>query len=1237
MASRWSRRAEDGRPGSSTSHRATAPGSVMSAPDSTTGSSTRGSRAKHPSSEHLSALSPWIEPPPLDDNCARYILSVMVIFLKQAAPLHQRLMSAANLNFDASYHDLESIESIESSTYMDIFHTGPVAPPSIGSYYASSEPRAKLLMRSEPAEAPSVRTSSHFAQHTISYERTSAVISSSMTALHTLIAKFAGRVVYHLSASNWAVVFTRIKNNIYKLAGTNETDMDVMDVRLMTHCWLDRARLVQLLQELQSLFVNMKQEAQIAIAGPLRTAIWNWIENHQEEFNDALLHHRRLEGAPERVFDSLYRLVDVSDKAAIWPVLTVLMCISSDRIKAEYQMNSMGVPRGPHGRKDRSFAELLTRTLINPGKSSEVPVICALDVCRAASRIQPSEGDGELPLQSMATDVAHEIKMILAKWDGTQKPFWECPEEIDVALVADALVTVFRFLAEDESLPLFKQCLQPEMSDAVKISALKACITLITESTRISWQKPLDNLKSSIMQRLYGVFHSSITRRAEFDSGILKKANFRPKAKRYTTETLPDRELALHATLALWRSDVHWFLDGLNMANEPYWIAQTLEQWAAPADSSVRLAIARTIRYIQEGLRSTPVGSDVWQAGSAWVMHCGTGTMASIGMSLLHCRTDFESQRMWMHMCHELLYRFTRSTSENQTLIQFTPERAPAFAIAEIALLVTLTSADRVVSATASHCLRLIAAAERQKGGAPTHLISDEEKGKRYPVYEQLGNAKALVLGRVADQKRIRKLVRLIAMPSPSNIAVWEECYWRWCNLNALAGRSSMDPSSDGRRPNGDKSLTTEERQAQWQNLTLFLTSFSASCLGETHDPAALAAIIPARYLPDQLRVLRDPADLLSDFLTDLINLLLAESGQARDVAREALSTEAHPRLYPRILKQLEQVMLTVTAHDSVEWEQLAIFLDQFTAIVKVIVENVQSGEDMRGIDITSTLLTVASYISRFNDTASYRLKVKFCSLCDSFLDQSESFSVRRDNGTRIGIADCIIEWAQEPSVLNDSDLVRAQREINAATLRTAVKLFERLELQLTDEEGQVGEDSSHTVSRLFMRYSSFLFKTFTRTENGLPDDGMSEQTTFSQTRAGGKDGDIRELIINGLASLISANPEYGIKHCLPMTFDADPALRVVFAHVFARVVSKGLKFDPQEAQPPANKQSRLCESALALAICEVCPPGDVDQIINVLLNMFNTRSSLMNLLKAMIDREISRTGAPPYACVTKD
>jgi hypothetical protein len=48
----------------------------------------------------------------------------------------------------------------------------------------------------------------------------------------------------------------------------------------------------------------------------------------------------------------------------------------------------------------------------------------------------------------------------------------------------------------------------------------------------------------------------------------------------------------------------------------------------------------------------------------------------------------------------------------------------------------------------------------------------------------------------------------------------------------------------------------------------------------------------------------------------------------------------------------------------------------------------------------------------------------------------------------------------------------------------------------------------------------------------------------------------------------------------------------------------------------------------LAMVICECCPASEVDMMISVLMNIFDTRASLVALLKTMIDREIAHTGS---------
>lgn len=46
----------------------------------------------------------------------------------------------------------------------------------------------------------------------------------------------------------------------------------------------------------------------------------------------------------------------------------------------------------------------------------------------------------------------------------------------------------------------------------------------------------------------------------------------------------------------------------------------------------------------------------------------------------------------------------------------------------------------------------------------------------------------------------------------------------------------------------------------------------------------------------------------------------------------------------------------------------------------------------------------------------------------------------------------------------------------------------------------------------------------------------------------------------------------------------------------------------------------------IAMAMCNVCPSHEIENLIHVILNIFDTRKSLMRLLKALIAREVAQT-----------
>jgi neurofibromin 1 len=168
--------------------------------------------------------------------------------------------------------------------------------------------------------------------------------------------------------------------------------------------------------------------------------------------------------------------------------------------------------------------------------------------------------------------------------------------------------------------------------------------------------------------------------------------------------------------------------------------------------------------------------------------------------------------------------------------MQLSKHRVPAFALLELASAVSLTSADTGVSNLAAQTLRLIAIAERQPDVPINPALTEEERVSRHAVYEKIGAPRTVItgqhyclystqrrdfdhlgLGRVAWQKRVRRLFRSLAIPHATYVAIWEECYFRWCALTELVINAPSDPMTaeslqDSTVPVGDKSMTFEVR-----------------------------------------------------------------------------------------------------------------------------------------------------------------------------------------------------------------------------------------------------------------------------------------------------------------------------------------------------------------------------------------------------------------------------------------
>jgi len=334
---------------------------------------------------------------------AKYAMSVMILFIKQTGSWGDRPKASGHIHSDTLY-DYETIDSqamtLHSSSTMfsasfsaTSLDSGsgqapPISglgPPSIYRKVANNRRTtsignpaalASLTLTHGPVNTPNYGSafSTYHPSKVVSFN--SPILASTVASVNALISKHIQKIIYFISASNWDVVFARIRQKIRWFAtggdlhdgstskggkeGGGTPPVDNTDMKLLGFCVMDQGRLVQLFQELSSLLVSMKREAQSSIALSLRNAIWNWISGFPDQFSEVIKSNsfaeiggggsrgllgsligggaRRLEGAPERVFDTLYGMMQdpgslSTNRRIIWPTLAALLAVSPERLR----------------------------------------------------------------------------------------------------------------------------------------------------------------------------------------------------------------------------------------------------------------------------------------------------------------------------------------------------------------------------------------------------------------------------------------------------------------------------------------------------------------------------------------------------------------------------------------------------------------------------------------------------------------------------------------------------------------------------------------------------------------------------------------------------------------------------------------------------------------------------------------------------------------------------------------
>lgn len=485
-----------------------------------------------------------------------------------------------------------------------------------------------------------------------------------------------------------------------------------------------------------------------------------------------------------------------------------------------------------------------------------------------------------------------------------------------------------------------------------------------------------------------------------------------------------------------------------------------------------------------------------------------------------------------------------------------------------------------------------------------------------FALHSEFSSPSYVITGTVAVQKRLYQFLQRVSVVTPAIYSAWDIILGRWRTLTSeiIAGSS-----------------TNRELIKQWRSYSGFLCSVISPQLVAEGSPVVDGE-------------LSKPAQ---EFLTEMIELLtLVQSPFLRETARDVLSREASHHSYFFIFKGLESEIARRLQSSPVLEEKDFILLEQSVLLLKCIINIINESDMYLTVDIGSlSLIIVRCLDSLKTEDRVLRVRILYSHLFELIASHKDILNMKHDLSIRNEIADIFSSWLErclshsfngdtESHVSSINSTQRSQRKVidnkDRLVKDCICSLLQAFTFTLVDlriEPNESIEDSDLTESRA-QKFSS-LFTLFIRILEKCRQEeidghgGLNLEERLVVTKAN---------TIDSASKLLNYNLDVGLKFALPLGFRDDSFIRCSFIKILDNVLTHGSK----EASE-ASEFQRFQELAdfmthnigITLSLCDLCPATEVDEFSKSLLNIFDAKAKCLNLVKAVVTREVERADIP--------